>query len=589
MSSMTRGMVLTGRPAFRRLRAPLSVPVKSFAVFAGRRNTPIPTRSLGKTAFMASASLSTDATLSSLGIDKALGITKPSTIYRNLPYPEVFKHEEANKEGEVTKNGTVCVSTGQFTGRSPKDKYFVKQAPSEKNLDWGKINVGVAPDVFKNIYDKAVKHYNDNVDKMYVFDGYCGTSPKSRKNVRIITELAWQHHFAKNMFIRPKNDEEVADFDPEFTIINACKVVNPDYKELGLNSEVAVVFNVEEKKAVITGTWYGGEMKKGIFSMMNYWLPLDGVMSMHCSANKGKNGDTALFFGLSGTGKTTLSADPARFLIGDDEHGWDDDGIFNFEGGCYAKTVNLSRENEPEIYDAIKRDALLENVIIKNGEPDYTDVSKTENTRVSYPIYHIDNYEPSGMGGHPNSIVFLTCDAFGVLPPVSRLSPGQAMYHFLSGYTAKVAGTERGVTEPTPNFSAGFGAAFLTLHPTVYADLLQKKLDKHGTQCFLINTGWTGGGYGVGKRMSIKATRACVDAVLDGSINKTKFNKEPVFGFEVPGEIPSVPSEVLNPREAWSDKESYDATRSKLAGMFKKNFTKFVKPGVTDYTDYGPK
>ncbi|CAM9288755.1 unnamed protein product [Ectocarpus sp. 6 AP-2014] len=540
------------------------------------------TARLGKTASL--------ATVSSLGIDKATGITKPSTVHHNLPYPQVFEHETNNKEGESTANGTFCVSTGQFTGRSPKDKYFVQQAPSDKTLDWGKINVGVAPKVFENIYKKAVKHYNDNVDSMYVFDGYCGTSPKSRKNVRIITELAWQHHFAKNMFIRPETEAETAGFKPDFTIINACKVVNDDYKELGLNSEVAVVFNVEERKAVITGTWYGGEMKKGIFSMMNYWLPLDGVMAMHCSANKGKNGDTALFFGLSGTGKTTLSADPERYLIGDDEHGWDDDGIFNFEGGCYAKTINLSHENEPEIYDAIKRDALLENVVIKdNGEPDYTDVSKTENTRVSYPIYHIDNYEPSGMGGHPNSVIFLTCDAFGVLPPVSRLSAGQAMYHFLSGYTAKVAGTERGVTEPTPNFSACFGAAFLTLHPTMYADLLQKKLAKHGTQCYLINTGWTGGGYGVGKRMSIKATRACVDAVLDGSIGKTTFTPDPVFGFEVPAELPGVPAKVLNPREAWSDKKGYDATRTKLAGMFKDNFTKFVKPGVTDYTSYGPK
>nr|AIT70089.1 phosphoenolpyruvate carboxykinase [Sargassum horneri] len=593
MSQVTRGMFLVGSPALRRLRAPSSISVRNLAV-ESQRKTSIPSI-ISKMSPMAVASPSgfqkaMKTTLSSLGIDKATGITKPTTIYRNLPYPEVFKHEEQNKEGEVTKNGTFCVSTGQFTGRSPKDKYFVKQAPSDGKLDWGKINKGVASEVYKNIYDKAVKHYNTNVDKMYVFDGYCGTSPKSRKNVRIITELAWQHHFAKNMFIRPETEEEVANFVPDFTIINACKIVNEDYKELGLNSEVAVVFNVEESKAVITGTWYGGEMKKGIFSMMNYWLPLDGVMSMHCSANKGKDGDTALFFGLSGTGKTTLSADPARYLIGDDEHGWDDDGIFNFEGGCYAKTVNLSRENEPEIYDAIKRDALLENVIIKkNGEPDYADVSRTENTRVSYPIYHIDNYEPSGMGDHPKSIVFLTCDAFGVLPPVSRLSPGQAMYHFLSGYTAKVAGTERGVTEPTPNFSAGFGAAFLTLHPTVYADLLQEKLDKHGTQCFLINTGWTGGGYGVGKRMSIKATRACVDAVLDGSINKTKFTKEPVFGFEVPQELPNVPSKVLNPREAWSDKASYDATRTKLGDMFKNNFTKFVKPGMTDYTAYGPK
>lgn len=331
-------------------------------------------------------------------------------------------------------------------------------------------------------------------------------------------------------------------------------------------------------------------MKKGIFSMMNYWLPLEGVMPMHCSANVGKKGDSALFFGLSGTGKTTLSADPQRYLIGDDEHGWDDDGIFNFEGGCYAKTINLTEDTEPEIYRAIKRDAMLENVMVSDdNKPDYFDVSKTQNGRVSYPLFHIDNHQPDSMGGHPDNVIFLTCDAFGVLPPVSRLSAGQAMYHFLSGYTAKVAGTERGVTEPEATFSACFGAAFLTLHPTKYADLLQKKLETHGSTAYLVNTGWTGGAYGTGERMSIKATRACIDAILDGSIADATFATDPVFGFEVPEALPGVSSAVLKPRSAWSDVEAYDAAAKKLAGMFADNFTKYTGPGVTDYSSHGPK
>ncbi|CAM9462688.1 unnamed protein product [Chrysoparadoxa australica] len=527
----------------------------------------------------------------SLGITSATGISKPTKVLRNLSYPEIFELEVANEEVVETNTGAVCCDTGKFTGRSPQDKYFVKQKPSEDNLDWGKINVGIEAEKFKEIYGLAIDHYNTNVDQVYVFDGFCGANPASRKKVRIITELAWQHHFVKNMFIRAETEEEVKDFEPDFTIINACKVTNPRYKEMELNSDCAVIFNVEEKKAVITGTWYGGEMKKGIFSMMNYWLPLEGVMPMHCSANKGKSGDTALFFGLSGsTGKTTLSADPHRYLIGDDEHGWDNDGIFNFEGGCYAKTINLSEKNEPEIFHAIKRDALLENVTVSSsGDVDFDDGSKTQNTRVSYPIYHIPNFEETGMGGHPNNMVFLTCDAFGVLPPVSRLSPGQAMYHFLSGYTAKVAGTERGITEPTPNFSACFGAAFMTLHPTVYADLLQKKLDKHGTRAFLINTGWSGGAYGVGKRMAISTTRACVDAVLDGSINKSSFVADPVFGFEVPETLHGVDSNVLNPRMSWADGEEYDACRLKLCSMFTANYEKFIAPGMTDYSTYGPK
>ncbi|GLD95547.1 hypothetical protein PINS_up020709 [Pythium insidiosum] len=535
------------------------------------------------------ALFSTNARAASIGIEK-FGITNGKTkIFRNLSYDEIAQHEEANKEGQFLKNGTYTIDTGKFTGRSPKDKYIVDQAPSSKNIWWGDINQPIKAEIFDDLYEKVTQHYSD-ADKVYVFDGYCGANPNSRKKVRFITELAWQHHFVTNMFIRPKTKEEIEGFEPDFTIVNACRVKNEDYKKHGLNSDVFVAFNIEKNVAVIGGTWYGGEMKKGIFSMMNYWLPLEGIMAMHCSANKGKNGDTALFFGLSGTGKTTLSADPHRLLIGDDEHGWDDEGIFNFEGGCYAKTINLSQENEPDIYNAIKRDALLENTFVtEDNEPDYYNTSKTENGRVSYPIYHIPNYEPTSSGGHPSNIVFLTCDAYGVLPPVSKLSDGQAMYHFLSGYTAKVAGTERGVTEPTATFSACFGAAFLPLHPTKYADLLQQKLQKHKTSVYLVNTGWTGGGYGVGKRMSIKDTRACIDAILDGTIKNAKFSKDSIFGFDVPVELGSVPKNVLNPREAWTDKEAYDATAKKLAKMFQKNFEKYISKDHTDYSPFGPK
>jgi len=391
------------------------------------------------------------------------------------------------------------------------------------------------------------------------------------------------------MFIRPENPP--LDFGPEFTIINACKVVNEDWKKHNLNSEVFIAFNIEKKVAIIGGTWYGGEMKKGIFSLMNYWLPLENTMTMHCSANVGPNKDTALFFGLSGTGKTTLSADPHRNLIGDDEHGWDQDGIFNLEGGCYAKTINLTEENEPEIYRAIKPDAMLENVHIdeKTKKVDFFNVEKTQNGRVSYPIHHIANYEKSLAGGHPKNCIFLTCDAFGVLPPVSKLTPDQAMYHFLSGYTAKVAGTERGVTEPETTFSACFGAAFLTLHPTKYADLLKAKLAEHGTTAYLVNTGWVGGGVGVGNRMSIKDTRACINAILDGSILESEYESCDVFGFEIPKKLGAVSPEVLNPKKAWKDKEAYDKTRLKLAGLFKENYKTYVMPGMTDYSSAGPK
>jgi len=524
----------------------------------------------------------------------SLGVTNPTTIHHNLSYPELFEHEKRNDEGVVIKakyGETFAVDTGKFTGRSPKDKWVVKNVGSESdaNLWWGDVNQPTTPEVFDELYAKAINHFN-KLDECYVFDGYCGANPASQKKVRFVHELAWQQHFVTNMFIRPETREEIQNFAPDFTIINACSESNEDWEKQGLNSEVAIAMNIEKRVAVIFGTWYGGENKKGIFSLMNYWLPLEGIMPMHCSANVGKNGDSALFFGLSGTGKTTLSADPERFLIGDDEHGWDNDGVFNFEGGCYAKTIDLSEDNEPEIYRAIKTDALLENITHDaDGNADFYDTSKTQNGRVSYPIYHIDNWHEPQMAGHPKNVIFLTCDAFGVLPPVSKLSSGQAMYQFLSGYTAKVAGTERGVDGVAPTFSACYGAAFLTVHPTRYADLLAKKLSEHDSSVFLVNTGWTGGAYGVGERMSIKGTRACIDSILDGSIHDATFTEDPVFGFDVPTELNVVPANVCNPREAWADKAAFEVQAQELSKMFQDNFVQYTGPGFKDYTEYGPK
>ena len=520
-----------------------------------------------------------------------LGIKNPTKIYRNLPYKSLLKHELKNKEGIIVKakyGDTFSVSTGKFTGRSPKDKWIVKNKNtiSEKKIWWGDINQATTPEVFDKLYSKAVNHFN-KLDKCYVFDGYCGANSKSQKKVRFIHELAWQQHFVSNMFIRPKKIED--DFEPDFTIINACSEINDSWKADKLNSEVAIAFNIEKKIAIILGTWYGGENKKGIFSLMNYWLPLEGIMSMHCSANVGKNGDSALFFGLSGTGKTTLSADPERYLIGDDEHGWDDDGIFNFEGGCYAKTINLEEKNEPEIFKAIRTDALLENVHInEDGTPDYFNVEKTQNGRVSYPINHIENWHEAQVADHPKNIIFLTCDAFGILPPVSKLTSEQAMYHFLSGYTAKVAGTERGINEPEATFSACFGAAFLTLHPTIYADLLQKKLKAHNSKVYLVNTGWTGGPYGIGKRISIKETRSCIDSILNNDIDNSEFRKDDIFGFKVPIKLQGISTEILNPRETWDNKNDYDKQAQKLANMFIENYKQYISNEYTDYSNHGP-
>jgi phosphoenolpyruvate carboxykinase (ATP) len=517
-----------------------------------------------------------------------IGLKNVGKVHHNLSYDELIEHELEKMECALTKKGATAVDTGIFTGRSPKDKYFVDRDPSNKYIAWGDVNRKISEDIFNELLNVSREQLSGK--NLYVTDVYSGASETSKKSIRFVTEIAWQAHFVKNMFIRP-DASELASFKPQFTVLNACKAVNERWKEHGLNSEVFVLFDIENNLAIIGGTWYGGELKKGIFSMMNYWLPLEGKLSMHCSANVGERGDTALFFGLSGTGKTTLSTDPKRKLIGDDEHGWDDDGVFNFEGGCYAKVINLDSNNEPEIFNAIKSGALLENVVLhEDGEVDYSDGSKTENTRVSYPIHHIENHEPSLSAGHPENIIFLTADAFGVLPPVSKLSREQAMYYFLSGYTAKVAGTERGITEPVATFSSCFGEAFLPLHPTVYAKLLGEKIDKYGVNVYLVNTGWTGGKYGVGKRMSIKDTRACINAILDGSINKSEFDTTRTFRLQVPKTLGDINPDILNPRNAWNDKDAFDKTRDTLAEMFIKNFKKYQEEDSEfDYSAAGPK
>ena len=516
-----------------------------------------------------------------------LGIKNSGKIFHNLSYDELIKHELDNGECAQTNKGAMAVDTGIFTGRSPKDKYFVDRDPSNKYIAWGDVNKKVSADIFEELLVVAQEQLSNK--DLYVTDVFCGSSAASKRSVRFVSEIAWQSHFVKNMFIRP-TESELEVFKSDFTVLNACKAVNEKWEEHGLNSEVFVLFDVENNIAIIGGTWYGGEMKKGIFSMMNYWLPLEGKLAMHCSANVGEKGDTALFFGLSGTGKTTLSTDPHRALIGDDEHGWDNYGVFNFEGGCYAKVINLDGKSEPEIYNAIRTDALLENVVMYGeGEVDYEDGSKTENTRVSYPIEHIENHKHDLMAGHPENIIFLTADAFGVLPPVSQLTKDQAMYYFLSGYTAKVAGTERGITEPVATFSACFGEAFLPLHPTVYAKLLGEKIDKHGVNVYLVNTGWTGGKYGVGHRMSIKDTRACINAILDGSIKNSEFDTTKTFRLHVPKTLGDIDPEILNPRNAWKDKDEFDETRDTLAEMFIENYKKYNDGEHTDYSYAGPK
>ena len=510
------------------------------------------------------------------------GITGTVEIVHNPSYEVLFAEEtkaglEGFEKGQETELGAVNVMTGIYTGRSPKDKFLVKDATSENTVWWTSEeykndNKPVTTETWNVLKDLAAKELSNK--KLFVVDGYCGANEATRLKVRFIMEVAWQAHFVTNMFIRPSK-EELESFEPDFVVYNASKAKVENYKELGLNSETAVVFNLTTKEQVILNTWYGGEMKKGMFSMMNYFNPLRGIASMHCSANTNMDEtESAIFFGLSGTGKTTLSTDPKRKLIGDDEHGWDNEGVFNYEGGCYAKVINLDKESEPDIYNAIKRDALLENVTVDaNGKIDFTDKSVTENTRVSYPIYHIENIvKPVSKGPHAKQVIFLSADAFGVLPPVSILNPEQAQYYFLSGFTAKLAGTERGITEPTPTFSACFGAAFLSLHPTKYGEELVKKMEMTGAKAYLVNTGWNG----TGKRISIKDTRGIIDAILDGSIDKAPTKVIPYFDFVVPTELPGVDPNILDPRDTYADAAQWDEKAKDLAGRFIKNFAKFT-------------
>ena len=511
------------------------------------------------------------------------GITGVTEIVHNPSYDVLFAEEtkpglEGFEKGQVTELGAVNVMTGVYTGRSPKDKFFVMDDTTKNTVWWTSEeykndNKPVDAKCWTAVKDLAVKELSNK--RLFVVDAFCGANPASRLKLRFIMEVAWQAHFVTNMFIRPSAEELASFGEPDFVIMNASKAKVENYKELGLNSETAVVFNLTEKIQVILNTWYGGEMKKGMFSYMNYLLPLQGMASMHCSANTDKEGkSSAIFFGLSGTGKTTLSTDPKRLLIGDDEHGWDNDGVFNFEGGCYAKVINLDKDSEPDIYNAIKRDALLENVTVAaDGKIDFADKSVTENTRVSYPIYHIENIvKPISKGPHAKQVIFLSADAFGVLPPVSILTPKQTKYYFLSGFTAKLAGTERGITEPTPTFSACFGAAFLSLHPTKYGEELVKKMEMAGAKAYLVNTGWNG----TGKRISIKDTRGIIDAILDGSIDKAPTKVIPYFDFTVPTALPGVDPKILDPRDTYADAAQWDEKAKDLAARFQKNFAKFT-------------
>ena len=505
------------------------------------------------------------------------GISDVKTIIHNPTYEQLFQAEmdiqnQGFEKGELTNTGATAVKTGVFTGRSPKDRYIVKDAITKDTIWWdGTINKPVDEEVWKDL-KALVQGTLSHKETLYVVDTYCGTNTDTRMKVRFIMEVAWQAHFVTNMFIRPSKHELEQYGEPDFVVLNGSKVTNPNWKEQKLNSEVFVLFNLTERMQVIGGTWYGGEMKKGMFSMMNYFLPLKGIASMHCSANVGDHGDVAIFFGLSGTGKTTLSADPKRFLIGDDEHGWDNQGIFNFEGGCYAKVINLSEENEPDIWRAIKRDALLENVVVKeDGTPDFADGSITENTRVSYPIFHINKIVLPSKAGHAKKIIYLSADAFGVLPPVSILDDNQAQYHFLCGYTSKLAGTERGITEPLPSFSPAFGEAFLTLHPTMYSNVLVKKMKEHGAKAYLVNTGWSG----TGKRISIKNTRAIIDAILDGSIEEAETLHIPILNLTVPKELNNVSEGILDPRDTYADKAEWEAKARSLAAKYIKNFEQY--------------
>jgi len=534
-------------------------------------------------------------TVNHLGLDK-LGITQTDRVRRNLPVEKLIEDMILNKEGTIGMNGAAMVDTGLFTGRSPLDKYIVEEATSSENIWWGDVNRKISSEIFDELYQKVIQFYNHGDESnTYIFDGFGGAAVDHRLNVRIIAKKAWQAHFAHNMFIRPENGE-LDGFNPDFTIINASDVYNEKFEAYGMHSKTFIIFHMAKQIAIIGGTEYGGEMKKGIFSVLNYMLPLQGVLAMHCSANVDKNGENpAIFFGLSGTGKTTLSTDPERPLIGDDEHGWSDDGIFNFEGGCYAKVIDLNPEHEPDIYNAIRHGALLENVVFdeETKEIDFTDDSKTQNTRVSYPLNYIDNSvygqgKPS-MSGHPETIIFLTCDAYGILPPVSKLTPEQAMYHFISGYTAKVAGTERGITEPVATFSPCFGGPFLTLHPLKYAELLKQKMNQHQVPAYLVNTGWVGASAQSGaKRISLPVTRQIIHATLDGSIDSSAFEADPYFGIMVPQCLGDIDPDILVPAKAWKDQTEYNNIAKKLVKKFQKNFEQYDL-GDAEILSAGPK
>jgi phosphoenolpyruvate carboxykinase (ATP) len=526
---------------------------------------------------------------------KNYGIKNTTEVCYNPTYDLLFKEEtnpklEGFEKGSITELGAVNVMTGIFTGRSPKDKYIVKDAITRDTIWWTSEkaindNKPINQDAWEAMKLNTIEQLSNK--KLYVVDAFCGANENSRLKVRFVMEVAWQAHFVKNMFIRP-TDEELENFgEPDFTVLNCSKGGLKNYAQFGLNSEVYIAFNLTEKIQLIGGTWYGGEMKKGLFSMMNYYLPLKGIASMHCSANKGKNGDVAIFFGLSGTGKTTLSTDPKRELIGDDEHGWDNEGVFNFEGGCYAKTIDLSEENEPDIFHAIKRDALLENVTVdSNGKIDFSDGSLTQNTRVSYPINHIDNIvKPISKAGHASKVIFLTADAFGVFPPVSRLTPEQTKYYFLSGFTAKLAGTERGITKPEPTFSACFGKAFLSLHPTKYGEELVKKMEENNTTAYMINTGWNG----TGKRISLKNTRAIIDRILDGSLESAPIQILPIYNLEIPTTLEGVEDAILDPRATYEDVSEWTNKAIDLAELFITNFKQYTEnPQGKDLVKYGP-
>lgn len=505
-----------------------------------------------------------------------LGIKGNYEVVYNPSYEELYQAEVSTEnqgfeKAELTESGAVSVKTGIFTGRSPKDRYIVQDDVTRDTIFWdGKVNLPTTAEIFGSCKELVMNQLSE-AKKIYVVDAFCGTNADTRLKVRFIVEVAWQAHFVTNMFIRPSHYELENFGEPDFTVINGSKTTNPNWEAQGLNSENFIMFNLTEKLQIIGGTWYGGEMKKGMFAMMNYYLPLKGMASMHCSANVGEKGDVALFFGLSGTGKTTLSADPKRYLIGDDEHGWDNNGVFNYEGGCYAKVIDLSAEKEPDIFAAIKRDALLENVVVNNGVADYTDGSITENTRVSYPIYHINKIVLPSKAGHAKKIVYLSADAFGVLPPVSILNEDQAQYHFLCGYTSKLAGTERGITEPEPSFSPAFGEAFLTLHPTMYSKTLIGKMKEHGAKAYLVNTGWNG----TGKRISLKDTRAIIDSIIDGSIDNAPKTQVPIMNLEIPTELPNVSAGILDPRDTYENASEWEEKAKDLASRYIKNFEQY--------------